>query len=211
MGDAEIVERVRNGETALFEVLMRRHNQRVYRVARAVIKDEAEAEDVMQQAYINAFTHLNQFQDRSQFSTWLTRIALHEALARRRKRKPEESTEDVMETLTSTQPDPARQAYGAELGRLLEAAVDALPESYRLVFMLREIEGLSTSETAAGLDLGDEAVKTRLHRAKAMVRSAIAERMGASSAEAFAFPATRCNRVVAAVMAEIQQRIRATA
>ena len=116
-----------------------------------------------------------------------------------------------METLTSTQPDPARQAYGAELGRLLEAAVDALPESYRLVFMLREIEGLSTSETAAGLDLGDEAVKTRLHRAKAMVRSAIAERMGASSAEAFAFPATRCNRVVAAVMAEIQQRIRATA
>ena len=211
MGDAEIVERVRNGETALFEVLMSRHNQRVYRVARAVIKDEAEAEDVMQQAYINAFTHLNQFQDRSQFSTWLTRIALHEALARRRKRKPEESTEDVMETLTSTQPDPARQAYGAELGRLLEAAVDALPESYRLVFMLREIEGLSTSETAAGLDLGDEAVKTRLHRAKAMVRSAIAERMGASSAEAFAFPATRCNRVVAAVMAEIQQRIRATA
>src|SRR5919197_594833 len=185
MSDAEIVERVRNGETALFEVLMRRHNQRVYRVARAVIKDEAEAEDVMQQAYINAFTHLNQFQDRSQFSTWLTRIALHEALARRRKRKPEESTEDVMETLTSTQPDPERQAY-----------VDALPESYRLVFMLREIEGLSTSETAAGLDLGDEAVKTRLHRAKAMVRSAIAERMGASSAEAFAFPATRCNRVV---------------
>jgi RNA polymerase sigma-70 factor (ECF subfamily) len=211
MSDAEIVERVRNGETALFEVLMRRHNQRIYRVARAVIKDEAEAEDVMQQAYINAFTHLNQFQDRSQFSTWLTRIALHEALARRRKRKPEESPEDVMETLTSTQPDPERQAYGAELGRLLEAAVDALPESYRVVFMLREIEGLSTSETAAGLDLGDEAVKTRLHRAKAMVRSAIAERMGASSAEAFAFPATRCNRVVAAVMADIQQRIRATA
>src|SRR5919201_3714318 len=204
MGDAEIVERVRNGETALFEMLMRRHNQRVYRVARAVIKDEAEAEDVMQQAYINAFVHLHQFQDRSQFSTWLTRIALHEALARRRKRKPEESTEDVMETLTSTQPDPERQAYGAELGRLLEAAVDALPESYRLVFMLREIEGLSTSETAAGLDLGDEAVKTRPDRAKAMVRCAIAERMGASSAEAFAFPATRCNRVVAAVMAQIQ-------
>ena len=211
MGDAEIVERVRNGETALFEVLMRRHNQRVYRVARAVIKDEAEAEDVMQQAYINAFTHLNQFQDRSQFSTWLTRIALHEALARRRKRKPEESTEDVMETLTSTQPDPERQAYGAELGRLLEAAVDALPESYRLVFMLREIEGLSTSETAAGLDLGDEAVKTRLHRAKAMVRCAIAERIGASSVEAFAFPATRCDRLVATVMAAIEQRIAANA
>ena len=211
MSDAEIVERVRNGETALFEVLMRRHNQRVYRVARAVIKDEAEAEDVMQQAYINAFTHLSQFQDRAQFTTWLTRIALHEALARRRKRKTEESPEDVMETLTSPQPDPERQAYAAELKRLLEAAVDSLPETYRLVFMLREIEGLSTSETAAGLDLGDEAVKTRLHRARAMVRTAVSERIGASAAEAFAFPATRCDRVVRAVMAEIDQRNRATA
>src|SRR6476660_5761047 len=84
--DAEVVERVRAGETALFEILMRRHNQRVYRVARSVVKDEAEAEDVMQQAYINAFVHLGQFEQRSQFSTWLTRITVHEALARRRKR-----------------------------------------------------------------------------------------------------------------------------
>src|SRR5947209_682648 len=101
MTDAEIVERVRAGETALFEILMRRHNQRIYRAARAVIKDEADTEDVMQQAYINAFTHLSQFQDRSQFSTWLTRITVHEALARRRKWKPEETSEDVMETLRS--------------------------------------------------------------------------------------------------------------
>jgi len=210
MTDAEIVERVRAGETALFEILMRRHNQRIYRVARAVIRDEADAEDVMQQAYINAFTHLNQFQDRSQFSTWLTRITVHEALARRRKRKPEETAEDVMETLTSPQPDPERQAYAAELRGVLEAAVDSLPETYRLVFMLRDIEGLSTRETAAGLELGDEAVKTRLHRARAMLRSAIAERIGASTAEAFAFQAPRCDRVVAAVMAEIVQRIHVT-
>jgi len=195
MTDAEIVERVRAGETALFEILMRRHNQRIYRAARAVIKDEADTEDVMQQAYINAFTHLSQFQDRSQFSTWLTRITVHEALARRRKWKPEETSEDVMETLTSPQPDPERQAYAAELRRVLEAAVDSLPETYRLVFMLRDIEGLSTSETAAGLELGDEAVKTRLHRARAMVRSAITERIGASTAEAFAFQAPRCDRV----------------
>jgi len=193
MTDAEIVERVRAGETALFEILMRRHNQRIYRVARAVIKDEADTEDVMQQAYINAFTHLSQFQDRSQFSTWLTRITVHEALARRRKRKPEETPEDVMETLTSPQPDPERQAYAAELRRVLEAAVDSLPETYRLVFMLR-----------------DEAVKTRLHRARAMVRSAITERIGASTAEAFAFQAPRCDRVVAAVMAEIVQRVHVT-
>ncbi|PYQ82595.1 MAG: RNA polymerase sigma factor [Acidobacteria bacterium] len=210
MTDAEIVERVRAGETALFEILMRRHNQRIYRVARAVIKDEADTEDVMQQAYINAFTHLSQFQDRSQFSTWLTRITVHEALARRRKWKPEETSEDVMETLTSPQPDPERQAYAAELRRVLEAAVDSLPETYRLVFMLRDIEGLSTSETAAGLELGDEAVKTRLHRARAMVRSAITERIGASTAEAFAFQAPRCDRVVAAVMAEIVQRVHVT-
>ena len=210
MTDAEIVERVRAGETALFEILMRRHNQRIYRVARAVIKDEADTEDVMQQAYINAFTHLSQFQDRSQFSTWLTRITVHEALARRRKWKPEETSEDVMETLTSPQPDPERQAYAAELRRVLEAAVDSLPETYRLVFMLRDIEGLSTSETAAGLELSDEAVKTRLHRARAMVRSAITERIGASTAEAFAFQAPRCDRVVAAVMAEIVQRVHVT-
>src|SRR5438093_4004266 len=210
MTDAEIVERVRAGETALFEILMRRHNQRIYRAARAVIKDEADTEDVMQQAYINAFTHLSQFQDRSQFSTWLTRITVHEALARRRKWKPEETPEDVMETLTSPQPDPERQAYAAELRRVLEAAVDSLPETYRLVFMLRDIEGLSTSETAAGLELGDEAVKTRLHRARAMVRSAITERIGASTAEAFAFQAPRCDRVVAAVMAEIVQRVHVT-
>ena len=210
MTDAEIVERVRAGETALFEILMRRHNQRIYRAARAVIKDEADTEDVMQQAYINAFTHLSQFQDRSQFSTWLTRITVHEALARRRKWKPEETSEDVMETLTSPQPDPERQAYAAELRRVLEAAVDSLPETYRLVFMLRDIEGLSTSETAAGLELSDEAVKTRLHRARAMVRSAITERVGASMAEAFAFQAPRCDRVVAAVMAEIVQRVHVT-
>jgi len=207
MTDAEIVDRVRAGETSLFEILMRRHNQRVYRVARAVIKDEADAEDVMQQAYINAFTHLNQFQDRAQFSTWLTRITVHEALARRRKRKPEEMPEDVMETLASTQPDPERQAYAAELRGVLETAVDSLPDTYRVVFMLRDIEGLSTSETAAGLELGEEAVKTRLHRARALVRRAIADRLGVSSAEAFAFQAPRCDRVVAAVMSEIAQQL----
>jgi RNA polymerase sigma-70 factor (ECF subfamily) len=209
--DAEVVDRVRNGETPLFEILMRRHNQRVYRVARAVVKDEMEAEDVMQQAYINAFTHLRQFEDRAQFSTWLTRITVHEALSRRRKRRPEESltnednevTGEIMAALTSPQPDPERQAYAGELNRVLEAAVDALPESYRTVFMLRDIEGLSTSETASGLDLGEEAVKTRLHRARAMVRRSVTERIGASTADAFQFHATRCDRVVAAVLARI--------
>lgn len=214
MTDAEVVAKVRAGETDLFEVLMRRHNVRVYRVARAVVKDEAEAEDVMQQAYIKAFLHLNQFEDRSQFSTWLTRIAVHEALARRRKWQPdvvEPSGEgDHMDRFSAPHPDPERQAYAGELGRVLEEATDALPEMYRTVFMLRDVQGLSTTETAEGLELGEEAVKTRLHRARAMMRRTISERLGAASAEAFQFPATRCDRVVAAVMSEIRHRILAT-
>jgi RNA polymerase sigma-70 factor, ECF subfamily len=205
--DGEIVRRVCAGERALFEVLMRRHNQRVYRAARAIVKDEAEAEDVMQQAYINAFTHLDQFERRSRFSTWLTQITVNEALARRQKLRAAQSLTGHLEdehgpfvdSIQSRQPDPERQAYAEELHRLLEAAVDTLPENYRAVFMLRDIEGMSTAETAEGLGLGDEAVKTRLHRARAMVRRAVAARIGAAAPAAFQFPATRCDRVVAAV------------
>ena len=213
--DEEIVKRVRAGDSALFEILMRRHNQRVYRVVRAVVKDEADAEDVMQQAYISAFTHLHQFEDRSQFSTWLIRIALHEAFGRRRKMQRSETTTarnrsgvdddsgEFMDTLTSPEADPERQAYAQELHRVLEAAVDTLPEGYRTVFMLRDIEGLSTSETGQGLGLGDEAVKTRLHRARAMIRRAVTARIGEVAPGAFLFHAPRCDRVVSAVLAHI--------
>ena len=214
--DAEIVKRVRAGERALFEILLRRHNQRLYRAARAVLKDENEVEDVMQQAYINAFTHLHQFEERSQFATWLTRITLNEAFGRRRKMRSEsmarvqwefdENPGELMETITSPQPDPERQAYAGELHRLLEEAVDALPETYRTVFMLRDIEGLSTSETGEGLGLGEEAVKTRLHRARVMIRRAVTARVGEVAAGAFLFHAPRCDRVVAAVLAEIARR-----
>ena len=211
MTDNELVARVRSGETALFEILMRRHNQRVYRVARAVLKDETEAEDVMQQAYINAFTHLHQFEDRSEFSTWLTRITLNEAFARRNRMKRAESLTahagdeagDVMETMRSAQPDPERRAYAEELGRVLEHAVDELQESYRTVFMLRDVEGLSTSETGAGLGIGEEAVKTRLHRARAMIRRSVSARVGALTGSSFQFQAPRSDRVVAAVLESI--------
>jgi RNA polymerase sigma-70 factor, ECF subfamily len=212
--DSEIVKRVCAGESALFEILMRRHNQRVYRAARAVVKDEAEVEDVMQQAYINAFTHLHQFEERSQFSTWLIRIALHEAFGRRRKMRRTESMTvnqssldedrgELMDTIASPQADPERQAYAQELNRVLEAAVDTLPETYRTVFMLRDIEGLSTSETGEGLGLGEEAVKTRLHRARGMIRRAVTAQIGAVAAGSFQFHAPRCDRVVAAVFARI--------
>jgi RNA polymerase sigma-70 factor (ECF subfamily) len=206
--DADIVRRVRAGDTALFEVLMRRHNQRVYRVARAVLKDEAEVEDVMQQAYINAFTHLAQFEERAQFSTWLTRIVLHEAFSRRRKAQRTEShvdgdTGDFMDRLASPNADPERQAYARELTRVLETAVDTLPETYRMVFLLRDVEGLSTNETGEGLGLGPEAVKTRLHRARAMVRRAVSAQIGEVAPGTFQFHAPRCDRVVAAVLARI--------
>ena len=214
LSDTDVVRRVRAGDSALFEVLMRRHNQRIYRTARAVIRDEADVEDVMQQAYINAFTHLGQFEERSQFSTWLTRIVLHEAFNRRRKAQRSESrgaTEsqldegggDYMDTFESPVADPERQAYAQELTRVLEAAVDSLPETYRTVFMLRDIEGLSTSETGEGLGIGAEAVKTRLHRARAMVRRAVTAQIGDVAPGTFQFHAPRCDRVVAAVLARI--------
>jgi RNA polymerase sigma-70 factor (ECF subfamily) len=212
--DNDVVRRVRAGESSLFEILMRRHNQQVYRVARAVMKDEAEVEDVMQQAYINAFTHLHQFEERSKFSTWLTRIVLHEAFSRRRKLRRAESLtrleSDVdeergesMDTVRSPHADPERQAYAQELTRVLEAAVDTLPESYRTVFMLRDIEGLSTSEAGEGLGLRDEAVKTRLHRARAMIRRAVTAQIGQVAPGSFEFHAPRCDRVVAAVLARM--------
>ena len=203
LSDADIVKRVRAGDCALFEILMRRHNQRLYRTARAVVKDEDEVEDVMQQAYINAFTHLHQFEERSQFSTWLTRITLNEAFGRRRKMGHAEDTGESMDTIRSPQPDPERQAYAEELRRVLEDAVDTLPDSYRTVFMLRDVEGLSTQETGEGLGLGEEAVKTRLHRARAMNRRAVTARIGDVAAGTFQFHAPRCDRVVAAVLARI--------
>ena len=215
--DADIVRRVRAGDSALFEVLMRRHNQRVYRVARAVLKDETDVEDVMQQAYINAFTHLGQFEDRSQFSTWLTRIVLHEAFSRRRSAQRSElrgavephlddDRGDFMDRFESPAANPERQAYSQELTRVLEAAVDTLPETYRTVFMLRDIEGLSTNETGEGLGLGPEAVKTRLHRARAMIRRAVTAQIGEVAPGTFQFHAPRCDRVVSAVLAEISSR-----
>jgi len=214
LSDSEIVRRVRGGDRASFEILMRRHNQRIYRAARAIVKDESDVEDVMQQAYINAFTHLHQFEERSQFSTWLTRIAVNEALSRRHRTRVASSiTErldggrgDIVDTITSPDPTPEQQVYARELQRVLEEAVDGLPDTYRTVFMLRDIEGLSTSETGEGLGLGEEAVKTRLHRARAMIRRAVSSRIGAVAAGAFQFQAPRCDRVVAFVLDRISKQ-----
>jgi RNA polymerase sigma-70 factor (ECF subfamily) len=201
--DEEIVERILGGETALFELLMRRHNQRLYRVTRAIVGDDREAEDVTQDAYVRAFEHLDQFAGRATFSTWLTRIAVHEASARLRRRSRLIDIEESMPTLASTAAGPEQRAADHELGEAIEAAVDALPEVYGSVFMLREVEGLSTAETAACLEINEETVKTRLHRARALLRNHITARIGATVRETFQFAGPRCDRTVAVVMARI--------
>jgi RNA polymerase sigma-70 factor (ECF subfamily) len=210
LADAEVVRRVRAGESALFEVLMRRYNQRLYRAARSIVKDEDEAEDVMQQAYVNAFQHLDQFAERASFATWLTRIAVHEALARRRRRgraveiESMSSDDGEPDVLTSRDPGPEEQALTSELRRALEAALDNLPPIYRMAFMLREVEGLGTRETAECLDTTEDVVKTRLHRARALLQRELLAQAGDGAREAFTFRAVRCDRVVAGVLGAIQ-------
>lgn len=205
--DEEVVARVLEGQTALFEILMRRHNERVYRAARAILRDEREAEDVMQQAYVSAYSHLRQFDGRARFSTWLVRIAVHEALARVRRRArviPFNPDDTPMNTPTPSAPaDPERQAYAAEIGALLESAIDQLPDGMREVFMLRQVEGLSTDEVAIALDVTADVVKTRLSRARAALRRDLAARAGIASPAAFRFERPRCDRVVHAVLARI--------
>ncbi len=204
--DEDLVARVVAGETQLFAELMRRYNQRLYRVARAILRDEGETEDVMQQAYLQAYAHLPQFANRARFSTWLTRIAINEALGRRRARRADRSDSELDE---ETMPgpadarDPEDLAYGAELRHLLEASIDTLPDAYRLVFVCREVEGLSTAETAASLEIGEEAVKTRLHRARALLRSELYARAGSASVEAFTFLGPRCEAMVQRVLAQL--------
>ncbi len=208
LADEEVVARVLAGDGALFEVLMRRYNQRLYRVARSILRDEAEAEDVMQQAYVQAWAHLGQFGGRARFSTWLTKIAAHEALGRVRRRarrepppdrRPRAIEEDPMSDVKASDPDPEQEALHGELRRLLESAIEALPTGYRAVVVLRDVEGLSTDETAECLGLREDAVKTRLHRARALLREELYERAGVTSSQAFAFHLRRCDRLVAAV------------
>jgi len=207
LSDEEIVARVIEGQTALYEVLMRRYNERVYRAARAIIKDEDEAEDVMQQAYVNAYFHLRQCDRRAKFSTWLIRIAIHEALARARKRGRYTAVDFTEEENQAVERQPSRnpehQAFAGELRSLLESSIDELPDGLREVFMLREVDGLNTAETAEVLGVSDDVVKTRLSRSRAALRHDLAERAGIVAPEAFPFPQTRCDRIVAAVFARI--------
>jgi len=206
LSDEEIVSRILGGDAALFEVLMRRHNERVYRAARAILRDDREAEDVMQEAYVNAYAHLNQFSGRARFSTWLTKIAVYEALGRARRRGRYEPLDDnSVEAFmpVASSPDPERQAFGHELGAMIESAIDNLGDGYREVFMLRQVQGLSTAETAQILDVSEDVVKTRFSRARQALQRNLLDRTGAAAASAFTFGQARCDRVVEAVMSRL--------
>jgi RNA polymerase sigma-70 factor (ECF subfamily) len=205
--DEDVIRRVLAGEVELFEVLLRRHDPRVYRTVRSILRDEAEAEDAMQNAWVRAYQHLGEWQGASSFTTWLLRIAANEALGRLRKRArlvpvqdDEEGDGGIMDPRAE---DPEERAVAHETVRLLERAVDGLAPPYRSVWMMREVEHLSTAETAEALDLTEEAVKVRLHRARAMLRESLGEAIGKASSESFQFLAPRCNRMVARVMAAI--------
>lgn len=216
--DEELVPLARGKDEAAVRTLVRRHNQQLFRVVRGVVRDDAEAEDIVQETYVRAFTKLESFEGRSSFSTWLTRIALNEALGRIRRRRP---TVELSELDSSNEPDggrlimfssslapasPESEASRAQVRRMLEWAVDALPDAFRLVFILRDVQGLSTDETAHRLDIRPETVKTRLHRARRLMRTALEEALAPRLSELFPFDGARCAHVADKVMERLRDR-----
>lgn len=210
--DEDVVRRVLAGDAASFELLMRRYNQRVYRTIRAVLRrDSADVEDAMQQTYLQAYQALAAFEGTSSFGTWLIRIALNAAFAviRRRQRVDALALGAEVDEMTRGARDegPEDRAARSEAAELLERAVSRLREDHRVVFMLREVEQLSTADTAEALELTEENVKVRLHRARLALRDLLAEEVGQSAPQAFTFLAPRCDRVVHAVLSAIRARL----
>jgi len=210
LSDEEVITRVTSGEADLFEVIMRRYNQRLFRVVRSIVGEDHEAEDAVQEVYLSAYSHLGQFAGQAQFSTWLTRIAINEALARRRRRVRGaelnfKEEDDTMLQSTSAR-NPEDEASRREMNLMLETAIDELPPIYRVVFVMREVEQMSTAETASALEIGEETTKVRLHRAKGLLREAMSSRMQASLGDVYPFLGQRCDRIVHAVMSALATR-----
>ncbi len=211
LADEDVVARVCGGERALFELLVRRHNQRLYRVTRSILRDDAEAEDAVQGAHIAAYLKLDHFEGRSRYATWLTRIAVREALTRKRRRRELLVEQPAELTLHAAGSSPEGAAMNAELGRVLEAAIDTLPEEFRIVFMMRAVQELSTAETADCLGIPEATVKTRLFRARKLLRTQLGEQVEAllhprvdeATPRVHAFAGDRCDRITAAVMARV--------
>lgn len=204
-----------DGGAAAFEQLMRDHNRLLFRTARAILRDDAEAEDALQEAYLRAYRAIGGFRGESKVSTWLVRIVVNEALARRRKlaRRAEilplrsgdlEESEHEEATEMSKQERPERAAGRAQMRRLLETKIDALPEAHRIVFMLRAVEEMSVEETAAALELPQATVRTRFFRARGLLRESLARDVDRSLEDAFGFAGERCDRIVAGVLEKIK-------
>ncbi|MGM4985419.1 RNA polymerase sigma factor [Rhizobium sp. 11_C7_N12_5] len=202
--DADLVVHARMGDEKAIRVLVQRHNRRLFRSARAIVRDDAEAEDIVQATYVHAFTHLDVFRDEAQLSTWLTRIALNEALGRIRHRQRNVGLEEVDMTAESGRgallqfptpfsvDDPEAEFSRAEARRLLERAVDRLPDEFRVIFVLRDVEGMSTEEAASYLGIKPATAKTRLHRARKMMRIAIEKQLVGAFSSLFPFDGARC-------------------
>ncbi|HVV92143.1 MAG TPA: RNA polymerase sigma factor [Hyphomicrobiales bacterium] len=209
LGEAELAERACRQEPAAFREVMRRHNRRLFRVARSVLGDDAEAEDAVQETYLKAYAALPGYRGEASLGTWLTRIALNEAIGRRRRRR--DTTDlDILERPAEAKivpfnpnapDDPERSAARRQLRTVIEQAVDTLPEAFRTVFVMRDIEEMSVAETARFLHIRPETVKTRLHRARRLLRKALDAELSATLQDAFPFAGWRCDRVIARVEA----------
>ncbi|MER8440857.1 RNA polymerase sigma factor [Mesorhizobium sp. M1312] len=204
-GEMQLVGRALAREGGAFHTIIKMHNQRLYRIARSVVRNDSEAEDIVQEAYVRAFAQLGDFRGESSLATWLSRIVINEALGRLRKRRrtvamPQNLQAEIIKFPLNPSDDPERMMAQRQILELVERATDRLPDVYRTVFVARVIEGLSIDETAELLDVRPETVKTRLHRARALVRKALADQIGPVLLDAFPFAGRRCERLTAAVM-----------
>ncbi len=219
VSDGQLVASALAGEGAAFAAIMRRNNRRLYRLARSILRDDAEAEDAVQETYLRAFTRLDAFRGEASLATWLTRIIMNESLGRLRRRRPtaelecadQEAMSGSAAASSSTLPSPEGQAARAEIRRLVESAIDALPANFRTVFILRAVEQLSVEETAACLGILAETVKTRHHRAKRLLREALSRELGGMLEGAFPFAGARCDRINERVLARLGLAVAAPA
>lgn len=209
--EAELIVRAANGDPAAFEVIMRRHNRLIFRTARSIVKNDAEAEDVVQEAYLRAWRSLGNYRSESRLSTWLVRIAVNEALGRLRRKSAQiipleaamtSGAPEIQAALTEeTDRGPERSVMRGQVRKLIEARIDLLPDGFRTVFVLRAIEELSVEEVAQALEIPEATVRTRYFRARSLLRESLAQEADAALGEAFAFDGARCDRIVAAVLA----------
>jgi RNA polymerase sigma-70 factor (ECF subfamily) len=214
--DDELARRVAAGDAGAFEALMRRHNRTLFRTARAVLRDDAEAEDALQEAYLQVYRSIGDFRSEAKLSTWLVRVVANEALMRLRKRarraailplQPGASEHEINQVAAGEMDEaPERSAQRAEIRRLLESEIDSLPADYRAVFVLRIVEEMSVEETAGALSIPQATVRSRLFRARSLLREGLAAKIDVACEEVFAFAGERCDRIVNNVMGRIECR-----